>query len=359
MTLVFAPPRAVEQPVARDDVRLLVGAADGLRHVRFQDLPDLLQPGDLLVVNTSATLPAAVPASDGLTLHLSTPLPPPGALRWGSAAGSWPGDGFERWIVELREGPNRFRGGQAGDRIALPAGAEAELLARYLGGGRLWAARLRLPGSLLDYLARHGRPIRYRHAPADLALPEYQTVFATEPGSAEMPSAARPFTDRLVTRLVARGVALAPITLHAGVSSLEAGEMPYPERFRVPPATAAAVNVARRVIAVGTTAVRALETVARPDGRVEPGAGWTAEVVTPERGVRAVDGLITGWHEPDSSHLQLLEAVGGDELVERSYRAALDAGYRWHELGDSHLLLPRQASRRRISQNATARPPAA
>jgi S-adenosylmethionine:tRNA ribosyltransferase-isomerase len=348
MSLALTLPGEREAPVAREAVRLLVAGPSRLEHARFHDLPELLEPGDLLVVNNSATLPAALPAErttgESLRLHLSTPLPPPlgsdplsGADSRGLTS-SWP-DGVERWVVELRDGWERFQGGNAGERLALPGGAQAELLARYLGGERLWAARLSLPEPLPDYLARHGAPIRYRHAIAELPLADHQTVFATEPGSAEMPSAARPFTDRLVTRLVARGIALAPVTLHTGVSSLEAGEPPYPERFRVPPATAAAAGAARRVIAVGTTSARALETVARPDGTLEPGHGWTATVITPDRGVRAVDGLITGWHDPEASHLQLLQAVGGRDLIERSYRTALAHGYRRHEFGDSHLIL--------------------
>src|SRR5581483_764488 len=156
------------------------------------------------------------------------------------------------------------------------------------------------------------------------------------------PSAARPFTPELVTELVARGVLLAPILLHTGVSSLERGERPYPERYRVPETTARLVETVRgfggRVIAVGTTAVRALETVADRDGRVRPGEGWTSLVITPERGLRAVDGLLTGWHEPEASHLLLLEAVAGRRLLDRSYRAARVHGYRWHEFGDLHLI---------------------
>ncbi|HVG74311.1 MAG TPA: S-adenosylmethionine:tRNA ribosyltransferase-isomerase, partial [Thermoleophilaceae bacterium] len=187
-------------------------------------------------------------------------------------------------------------------------------------------------------------PIRYRHTELDMPIDAYQTVFAREPGSAEMPSAARPFTAELVTDLVANGVLVAPITLHCGVSSLEAGERPYPEPYRVPPETAQLVNNVRwqggRVIAVGTTVVRALETVADADGVLTGGEGLTQLVVTPERGVRAVDGLITGWHEPESSHLQLLEAAAGPELLTDSYAAAHAHGYRFHEFGDSHLILP-------------------
>jgi S-adenosylmethionine:tRNA ribosyltransferase-isomerase len=332
--LAFDLPRRLEAsapPAERDGVRLLAASPSGLEHHGFRDLPDLLEPGDLLVVNASATLPAALPLANGRRLHLSTPLP-----KWD---GPWPQDGYERWVVELRDGGAPDRSGRAGERLALPGGGAAELLAPYLGGRRLWAARLRLPMPLLDHLAEHGEAIRYRHLPRPLPLADFQTIFAAEPGSAEMPSAGRPFSRRVLNALGARGVAVAAVTLHAGVSSLEHGEAPYPERVRVPPATAAAVNAARRVIAVGTTVVRALETAAHEDGTVAPFEGWTRLVVTPERGVRVVDGLLTGWHDPDASHLLMLEAIAGRDLVERSYAEALTRGYRWHEFGDSHLLL--------------------
>jgi S-adenosylmethionine:tRNA ribosyltransferase-isomerase len=202
---------------------------------------------------------------------------------------------------------------------------------------------LDLPDAAPAWLADHGRPIRYGEPAEPWPIDAYQTVFAAEPGSAEMPSAARGFTAALVTALVSAGVVIAPLVLHCGLSSPEAGEAPQPERYRVPAATAALVNAARstgrRVVAVGTTAVRALETVADDDGAVHPGAGWTELVVTPERGVRAFDGLITGWHEPEASHLQLLEAVAGPELLRRSYEQALEHDYLWHEFGDSHLIL--------------------
>jgi S-adenosylmethionine:tRNA ribosyltransferase-isomerase len=318
-TALAFEPSAVEPP--RDLVRMLVSSRAGISHHRFLDLPDLLEPGDLLVVNTSATLPAALPGSP--RVHLSTPLP-----------GNWPDDGHERWVIELRDGDARHRGGRAGRRVSLPGGGAAELLAPYLGGDRLWAARLTLPAPLLDYLAEHGEPIRYRHQPEPRPLADYQTMFATEPGSAEMPSAGRPFTPRVLEALEDRGITVATVLLHTGVSSLERGERPYPERFRVPAGTLAAVRAARRVIAVGTTVVRGLETAA--DGVTE---GWTRLVVEAERGVKVVDGILTGWHEPDASHLLMLEAIGGRRLVERSYAAARADGYRWHEFGDVHLLL--------------------
>jgi len=316
----------------RADVALLVASrSDGaLTHARFPELWRFLRAGDLLVVNTSATLPAALSARlDGeqVALHLSTPA---------DAAS---------WVVELRTAERLpFRGARAGTRLELPGGADAELLAPYLASSRLFVARLSLGEPLLRYLRRHGHPIRYRHTPAEWPIEAYQTVFARHPGSAEMPSAARPFSAELVTELVARGILFAPLTLHAGVSSLELGESPYPERYRVPAASARLVNAVHgwggRVIAVGTTVVRALETVSEPDGTLRGGEGLTSLVVTPERGLRAVDGVITGWHEPHSTHLQLLEAASGPELLRRSYGAVAAHGYRFHEFGDSHLILP-------------------
>jgi S-adenosylmethionine:tRNA ribosyltransferase-isomerase len=218
------------------------------------------------------------------------------------------------------------------------------LLAGFAGSDRLSVARFEIEEPLQDYLRRHGGPIRYGYVSESWPLDTYQTVFALEPGSAEMPSAGRPFTAELVTELVARGVLLSPVTLHTGVSSPEHGEPPFPERFQVPPATARLVNAVRgwsgRVIAVGTSVVRALETVAAADGTVSGGQGWTSLVVTPKRRPRAIDGLLTGWHESESSHLELLEAAAGVELLERSYRAALEQRYLWHEFGDLHLILP-------------------
>ncbi len=315
----------------RDDVALMVAerARGRIEHGRFGDLPSLLRAGDLLVVNTSATLAAALPALlDGqpVELHLSTPV-----------SGSC-------WVVELRTADRLpFPRPRVGARLALPRGAYADLVAPYLGSSRLVLARLTLGEPLDAYLERHGRPIRYDHAGRGRPIGDYQTAFALHPGSAEMPSAARPFTPELVTELVAHGILVAPLTLHAGVSSLEAGEAPYPERYDLPASSARLVEHVHasggRVIAVGTTVVRALESAARDHGLLTPGAGVTDLVVTPESGVHVVDGLLTGWHEPESSHLLMLEAIAGRDLLERSYRAARARGYLFHEFGDSHLIL--------------------
>ena len=341
------PPEA--RGLARDDVRLLVSdlASTTVQHARVRDLPDYLRARDVLVVNASATINAALdacrPGHAGLpdeliALHLSTPV-----LH---------GNDGTDWVIELRRltqtGSKPLLDARAGERIRLRGGAHALLVAPFgarppNGKVRLWTARLECPGGVLAYAANHGSPIRYGYVTERWPLADYQTIFATEPGSAEMPSAGRPFTSALVARLEAMGVAIAPLVLHTGVASLESGETPYPERYRVPETTADAVNHARarggRVIAVGTTVVRALETVAAADGTVRPRAGWTDLVITPDRGVRAVDGLLTGFHEPRASHLAMLEAIAGREHLTLAYSSALRAGYLWHEFGDAHLIL--------------------
>jgi S-adenosylmethionine:tRNA ribosyltransferase-isomerase len=316
----------------RDDVALLVARRHDLElvHARFRELPRFLSAGDLLVINVSATLPAALEARLGgkpLQLWLSTSTL----------------DGT--WLVELRTSDRRpFPRPPLPARLDLPGGVDAELVARFAGSDRLAVARVELGEPLEDYLRRSGQPVRYGYVPERWPLAAYQTVFAREPGSAEMPSAGRPFTAELVTELVAGGILLAPVILHTGLSSPERDEPPSPERFHVPATTAGLVNAVRswngRVIAVGTTVVRALETVAAADGSLSEGQGWTSLAVTPERGLRAIDGLLTGWHESASSHLEVLEAAAGAELLERSYRAALEHSYRWHEFGDLHLILP-------------------
>ena len=328
------PPEA--RGLTRDAVRMLVAnRGDGaLVPSTFSMLPRFLDAGDLVVVNTSGTIPAAVDAraDDGtaLVVHLSTQLE---------------GD---RWVVEPRRpagrSTERWAGPLPSRRLMLVGGASLTLDQPYGDAGRLWVATLRLGRRALSWLAVHGRPIRYGYVDRPWPIEMYQNVYATEPGSAEMPSAGRPFTPEVVTRLVAKGVGVTPLVLHTGVASLEADELPYPERVRVPGPTAERVNAAHRsghrVIAVGTTVVRALESAAGPDGLAHGYDGWTDLVVSPERGVAVADGLLTGWHEPASSHLMMLEAFTGRDLLRDSYRVGLAEGYRWHEFGDVHLILP-------------------
>ncbi len=316
------PPEA--RGVPRDHVQLLISdrATGAVDHAMFVDLPRVLRPGDLLVVNDSATLPAALaaqrPSGEPIELHLSSQV-----------AGSL-------WIAEPR--------GRAvsGDRLALAAGGEATLIAPVdPAGDRLWYARIVVPEPVVEYLHAFGAPIRYRYVTEPVPIAAYQTIFARVPGSAEMPSAARPFTAAVVAALAARDVDIAAITLHCGVSSAERGEPPQPERYAVSASTAEAVNRARaegrRVIAVGTTVVRAIES-ALCDGRAIASQGWTDLIVTPERGVRLTDGILTGLHEPAATHLDMLRAYASDDALRAAYDEALAHRYLWHEFGDVHLI---------------------
>jgi S-adenosylmethionine:tRNA ribosyltransferase-isomerase len=342
--LSFTLPPELEAPsppesrgMTRDSVRMLVAhKGDGsLVHSHFSELPRFLDEGDLVVLNTSGTLAAEVEGAgpDGRTvqIHLSTQLP----------AGLW--------TVELRRDGEVLLDAVPGTNLELASGGCVRLLTPYSPGPgglgvRLWVSLLDTPEPLHTYLARHGRPIRYGYVQGSFPIAAYQNVYVTEPGSAEMPSAGRPFTPEVLTRLVAKGIGVAPLLLHTGVASLEANEPPYAEYFRVSSATAHRINDARRtggrVIAIGTTVVRALESVVDDHGHVHPSEGWTETVVSPEHPVRSIDGFLTGWHEPEASHLAMLEAIAGRPLLESSYAAALEEGYLWHEFGDVHLILP-------------------
>jgi S-adenosylmethionine:tRNA ribosyltransferase-isomerase len=327
-----APPE--RRGLTRDGVRLLVARPGAVTHHRFGELGRFLEPGDLLVVNTSATLPAAVPGrrTDGrpLDVHVSTSLD----------------DGD--WVVEPRRPDGPDRAVRAGERLVLDGGVILELVEPYPDPAavltRLWRARTTPARPAPEYLTRHGHPIGYGYLAGRYPLADHQTVYATQPGSAEMPSAGRPFTDRLLVQLMAAGVTVAPVVLHAGVSSQDKREPPLPERYTVPAATARLVNSARdagaRVVAVGTTAVRALESAASADGTVTPASGWTDLVLGPSRPARVVTGLVSGLHAPEASHLSLLDAVAGAALVDSAYRAAVRRRYLWHEFGDSTLFLP-------------------
>lgn len=332
---------AERRGLARDGVRLLVARPGGIAHGRFTDLPQHLDAGDLLVLNTSATLPAAVDArrADGspLPVHVSTTLD----------------DGS--WVVEprLADGTGPDRSVTAGEALALPGGLTLRLVEPYRAPPppsphspkpRLWQARPTPATTSTRYLPGHGRPIEYGYLAGRYSLADHQTVYARHPGSAEMPSAGRPFTAELLVRLVARGVVLAPVVLHCQVSSPDAGEPPLPERFEVPADTARLVRgtrrAGRRVVAVGTTVVRALESAVGPDGLVRAAGGWTDLVIGPEHPTSVVTGLISGLHEPAASHLLMLEAVAGAGLVQAAYGATAGRGYLWHEFGDIMVFLP-------------------
>jgi S-adenosylmethionine:tRNA ribosyltransferase-isomerase len=317
------PPEA--RGLARDGVRLMVSHLGGntIDDLRFVDLPEVLRPGDLLVANDSATVPAALTAtrSDGdpLTLHVSTRLP------------------ADLWVVEPRHVAV-----SAGEALTLPGGATATLLVPYADSRRLWVAVINT--DVCQLLQEYGRAIAYPYVRGRWPIEMYQTVYAGPAGSAEMPSAGRAFSPDVLERLAHRGIGFVTLTLHTGVASLELHERPYAEEYWVPELTAAAVRRAkaegRRVIAVGTTVVRALESAAEVgSGAVVASRAWTELMITPERGVAVVDSLLTGFHEPKATHLAMLEAIAGRCHLEQAYAAALAGRYLWHEFGDLHLIL--------------------
>jgi S-adenosylmethionine:tRNA ribosyltransferase-isomerase len=320
------PPEA--RGIARDAVKLLVTPRNGApsRHRIFSELPGELTARDLLVVNDSATIPAALEMNrweDGasVAVHFSTQI----------AAGLW--------IAEPRERA------QAGEQLTRPDGASVTLLAPAAPpSSRLWFAHVDGIDDVTAYLQQHGRPIRYAYVEGRWPISDYQTIFARLPGSAEMPSAARPFTARVLAGLAGAGVGIATLTLHAGVASGEDGEAPPLEWYHVPLQTVHAIEATRRrggrVIAVGTTVVRALESAAAQNGgTLAPAAAFTDLVVGPERGVRTVDGLLTGFHEPRATHLHMLAAFIAPASLERAYAQAIEHSYLWHEFGDVQLIV--------------------
>jgi S-adenosylmethionine:tRNA ribosyltransferase-isomerase len=332
-----------ERGISRDQVRLLVSyrSKPDIVHSQFNRIGDYLLPGDVLVINTSktinASLLAALPDGKEIQLRVSTMLP------------------ADMWIVELylpKTEPQLILPEIIdGEILSLPGNASATLLkpykreSRYSPRSELWVATFSVGGreSVFEYLEQFGIPIFFSHHLQPWPLSCFQTVYALEPGSAEMPSAGRPFTCELITSLIARGVQITPLVLHSGTNS-EGHIPPHEEFYRVPSATAQLINAAhaegRRVIAVGSTVVRALETVTDDGCRIHPGTGWTRVIVRENDPIKSVNGLITGFHEPGASHIDMVVAFSGLESVSAVYRESLDRGYLWHEFGDVNLILP-------------------
>ena len=327
--------------IRRDEIKLMVSNihSDEIQHHVFNNIDKFLNEGDVLVVNTSGTLKAALEAflinGKRVRVHFSTKMED------------------HLWTVEIREILNgsakRFEGDLKGEILALEHGGSMELIEpyyqiRHKKHLKLWKAMINIPISVEEYLEYYGKPIKYNYIKDAYPQSYYQTIFATEMGSAEMPSAGRAFTPELVAKLVAKGVQIVPILLHTGVASLELNERPYDEYFKVSQSSADAINMARkkgkRIIAVGTTAIRAIESAADQYGKVQAKDAWTDLYITPQRGLFVTDALLTGFHEPEASHLMMLEALMGRTHLEITYQKALEQKYRWHEFGDLHLILP-------------------
>jgi S-adenosylmethionine:tRNA ribosyltransferase-isomerase len=324
--------------LGRDRVRLLVidRTTGDVQHTRFDRLGDHLKSGDLLVFNSSRTLPAALDGwtgggATGVEVRLAEHLPD------------------DSWLALLVcRGDDKFGCGlSVGLTISFGQGLTGVVEARDARIPRLWRLRFSRTGTeLIDALYRLGRPVRYEYVARPWGLDYYQTVYAREPGSAEMPSAGRAFTWRLLFDLQRQGIETAHVVLHTGLSSylddeLDASHVASEEEYLIGETAAAKVNAARsagrRVIAVGTTVVRALES-AGTEGLVRPGHGYTRLHITADHKLRVVDGLLTGLHEPQASHLDLLAAFLPPAQVREAYEDAVARGYLWHEFGDLNLI---------------------
>ncbi len=340
--------------LSRDGIRLLVAdrTQDKLTHARFRQLPDFLKPGDCLVLNASRTLPASLDAHLDSHLDGSHAFSQAGPRLQLRLARHWQDDSWSALALDAEEQP--WRGDLRGLRLSLGGGLRAQGLLAHVEDRdpvieRLWKIRFDKSGiDLMERLCRLGSPIRYWYAAGPWDLDYYQTVYAREPGSMEMPSAGRAFTWKLLMDLRRKGIRTAFLVLHAGLSSymdeaFDAGHRASEEQFRIGPVAAGIINKSKleggRIIAVGTTVVRALETVADNSGLIRRSEGSTRLRITGDSRLRSVDGLITGLHEPAASHLDLLSAFLPGKRLSAVYAEALGEKYLWHEFGDANLIL--------------------
>ncbi len=314
---------------------------------RIAELPELLEPGDVLVLNDAATLPASLPArvnGAGAEIRLLADL---GDGQWMAVlfgAGDW------RTRTESRSAPPRLREGQS----LVVAGLEAQVICLSPLSPRLLQLRFHAGADAFwSAVYRRGRPVQYAHLAAELPLWQVQTSYAGRPWAVEMPSAGRPLRWSLLLQLRRQGISVVSLTHAAGLSSTGDAALdralPLPEHFEIPPATAEAISQAKggggRVVAVGTTVVRALEGSFAQHGRLFGSVGRTDLRIGPRFRRRLVDGLLTGIHEPGTSHFELTQAFTSVGLLERAQAHAAARGYLSHEFGDSMLIL---ASKRKV-----------
>ncbi len=330
-----------ERGIQRDEVKLLISKTsdDSVQHTIFHQLVDHLEEGDVLVVNTSGTLKASLRAQRGdgtqLIVNLSTRI------------------NDSDFLVEIRQAvgqeSKRFYGIQEGEILQLPNNGILKINGLYHRANnqethiQLWKVELRLKEPLMDYLNQYGQAIKYGQIDQTYPISYYQTVFAKEVGSSEMPSAGRAFSPELLNRLIAKGVQIVPILLHTGISSLEVNERPYPEYYKMEEEAAQKINQAiqtnKRIIAVGTTVVRTLVSCKDGNGYLKASKGWTDAYVTPDTDISFITGLLTGFHEPKASHLLMMQAFASAAHFQKVYGEAIEQEYYWHEFGDLHLIL--------------------
>jgi S-adenosylmethionine:tRNA ribosyltransferase-isomerase len=339
-TELFAKEPPERRGIARDKVKLMVINRKNYRihHARFYSLGKFLRPGDLLVFNASRTLPAVLNGCSSsigscIEVRLAEHLPD------------------DSWLALLRceKGDPFSCGLRSGMQINFGQGLTGMVYGSDKNIQRLWKICFSKSGSeLMDILYHLGQPVRYEYLSVPWDLDYYQTIYAREPGSAEMPSAGRAFTWKLIFDLKRSRVNIASIVLHTGLSSymddvLDAKHPSSEEEFFISEATAEKINNTHskggRVIAVGTTVVRALESAVDGTGKVIAMHRYTRLHITAEHVLKAVDGLLTGLHEPEASHLDLLSAFVPKEKIRQSYEEAIKRKYLWHEFGDLNLIL--------------------
>lgn len=324
-----APPE--RRGLRRDQIRLLVldRESGATAHSRFDQLGKFLDPGDLIVLNNSRTLPAVLQATglDGapVQIRLAHRIAP------------------DRWRALLVSDAPIAQG----MRLLLAEGLEATITTHPNDEPLSQIHFSRGATALYDTLYRIGQPIRYEYIAEPWDLDYYQTVFASAPGSVEMPSAGRPFTWELLLNLRRRGIETAYLSLHTGLSYYldprwEKDPRQAPEEYSIPSGAASRINEAKRrgnrVIAVGTTVVRALESAVNSAGELAAESGWSDLFIDQHHQLRVVDGLLTGLHEPEASHLDLLSAFMRPDRLHTAYEEAVRLGYLWHEFGDANLI---------------------
>ncbi|MCC5803415.1 S-adenosylmethionine:tRNA ribosyltransferase-isomerase [Rossellomorea vietnamensis] len=317
------------QGLERDDVKLMVLDREYAKceHTVFKNLPDFLHEGDVLVFNNSRTLPASLKGKQGNRNVLVR-------LSRKRSRNTW--DALILGDVHQAGEPIDFPGGVSG-HIKGP-GSETPLVQLEFNKG---------DSELMDFIFKNGEPIRYEYISEPWPLDYYQNVYGSVPGSVEMASAGRAFTWRLLQALKEKGVGIVFILLHAGLSYYGNDRWPmpnhHPEDYRVSPEAVNEIlhakNRGKRVIAVGTTVVRALETVMTQHGQLQPAEGVTNLYISGDTSLQIVDGLITGLHEPEASHLNLLKAFMSEDKLRHAYQTALAKNYKWHEFGDMNIIL--------------------
>jgi S-adenosylmethionine:tRNA ribosyltransferase-isomerase len=331
------------RPEPLEERLLVVDPKSGVLHdSRIEALPSFLSPGDVVVVNDAATLPASLHTeARDLEMRLIARLGDDATYR-----ALFFGAGDFRTPTENRPDPPALR---EGAWLTFDFGLRARIVTLDPASPRLADIRFDREGtSLFRALYRAGKPIQYAHVGAALSLWHTQSAFAGRPWAFEAPSAGRPLTWGLLVRLLERGVRVTSLTHAAGISSTGSSaldrRLPVPERYFIPESTAAEISDARlrggRVVAIGTTVTRALESAAAEHGRVEAGERIARLVIGPGFRPRVTTGLLTGMHSRETSHFALLGAFAPRALLERALEHAEQAGYLEHEFGDSCLVLP-------------------